>query len=912
MPYHGLDQLLELQNDYVFDWKDWVDLSSIYQNSDYKNIEPLKEQLYQHLQSHVRQNMGISPRSYNDTSFSLSSLLKRAPRPPDYDPFKEFKPQTCNWDMYFAASSRQRKAQSERMFRHCDHGNLLAFHVPSPAQIIILTPDVLKEKNATAIPSSPETETTSGNTLKQFSRRGILDSLIPSSEEESEATADVQIFPGKLDQQPIYQELVRVSDKYKDVKPFDASLLESLSDITHLVNIQNSGEYGLPTPYNGSNPEDLKSRQLPTSLADLPTDAFPIHIPINPLTRYKLNENRLQNLTEEEEKLASLGNLGNTPDKYVGYAQSKFPETLSMNPENMDLLQLYDPTDEELIRRVHAAIHEEGLLKPLYKDLYTKINDSDDSINRMFLSKKDSEAFADYSPQDWTIRPFPGLAEYDEESTAKENKQNNMIELSTGTPQAEHQFDSLKVHGNLNTEDMYHALFLSRYQSRASRLNKYFHEYDRGENADHVDYRFYRTGIFPAERTIILHHLFRAWSKFSQEEGIVSWIAHGALLGWYWNGLHMAWDTDIDIQMSAAEMDRIARKYNNTLVVDFSEEYDDDKNSGIIKTGPDGKRRKRLTSGRYLLEISNRYVDRGKGNGENLIDARFIDITSGAYIDITALAQSGFNETMYGCKNLHFYTMDEIYPLRQTLYEGSPTYVPNNVVGVLRKEYKDFDETAAKIPYLFNRRLNVWTTKFECRRNLGAIESVDNKFWNSTRVEFLRELLIGRTEDGKVGGYVGELIEDLQQMNSKAGKVVAEEASKMKTFDKDEEYNEITNYCTDNDVRMYWTESWKLTTLHQLEMAYLEQVLDGDRDFTKARKVKPKPEKKEESKRQVQLGKTNVPTPPPPVEFPDRISNYHYQEDEYLKSFEDMTTEEIAMLKKMTLRQPALYPRLQW
>jgi hypothetical protein len=32
-----------------------------------------------------------------------------------------------------------------------------------------------------------------------------------------------------------------------------------------------------------------------------------------------------------------------------------------------------------------------------------------------------------------------------------------------------------------------------------------------------------------------LHHMVRAWLQMTAKEGIETWIAHGTLLGWWWN-----------------------------------------------------------------------------------------------------------------------------------------------------------------------------------------------------------------------------------------------------------------------------------------------------------------------------------------------------------------------------------------
>ena len=60
------------------------------------------------------------------------------------------------------------------------------------------------------------------------------------------------------------------------------------------------------------------------------------------------------------------------------------------------------------------------------------------------------------------------------------------------------------------------------------------------ENSDsgwHYDWRFFNGKLKKKARTaVILERLLRNWFKFTEKYGIVSWIAHGPLLSWYWNG----------------------------------------------------------------------------------------------------------------------------------------------------------------------------------------------------------------------------------------------------------------------------------------------------------------------------------------------------------------------------------------
>ncbi len=57
----------------------------------------------------------------------------------------------------------------------------------------------------------------------------------------------------------------------------------------------------------------------------------------------------------------------------------------------------------------------------------------------------------------------------------------------------------------------------------------------REDNAGHYDIRFYH-GIVPEEeRKETLRHLIRSYLDFCRDRDIETWIAHGTLLGWWWN-----------------------------------------------------------------------------------------------------------------------------------------------------------------------------------------------------------------------------------------------------------------------------------------------------------------------------------------------------------------------------------------
>lgn len=248
---------------------------------------------------------------------------------------------------------------------------------------------------------------------------------------------------------------------------------------------------------------------------------------------------------------------------------------------------------------------------------------------------------------------------------------------------------------NPNMEQEFHARMIKHTADIIKKTPKFFHELWLKRNTNlgvHYDWRFFRQVRHGQDASESLHHLVRAWAAFTHQEGVISWLAHGALLGWFWNGLTMPWDADIDVQMPIMELDRLARKYNNTLVV---------------QDPKDGQ-------GRFLIEVSPAYVERNRGNGNNVIDARFIDIRSGLYLDITGLAHNRHDDqNQVGCKTPHYYHIGDLYPLRLTTYEGVPLYIPNNFRHILREEYWGYENPVFQT-HMYNKDMRQWVGRRQC------------------------------------------------------------------------------------------------------------------------------------------------------------------------------------------------------
>lgn len=92
----------------------------------------------------------------------------------------------------------------------------------------------------------------------------------------------------------------------------------------------------------------------------------------------------------------------------------------------------------------------------------------------------------------------------------------------------------------------------------------------------------------------------------------------------------------------------------------------------------------------YFLDVNAWIFEREIGDGMNIIDARWIDTKTGLYIDITGVAETKpFDKPgIFVAKNYdHSYARDEIWPLRETIFEGERAQIPYSYVAMLEKEY---------------------------------------------------------------------------------------------------------------------------------------------------------------------------------------------------------------------------------
>lgn len=202
---------------------------------------------------------------------------------------------------------------------------------------------------------------------------------------------------------------------------------------------------------------------------------------------------------------------------------------------------------------------------------------------------------------------------------------------------------------------------------------KYFYEPGGSLELGHYDLRYFKgAAVSYEERSHTLHHLIRSYLSMFREKKLETWIAHGALLGWWWNGKIMPWDWDLDTQVSASTLTWLGENLNMTIHDYMAVEAD----------GSEAKRQ-------YLLDVNPNHFERVYGNGLNVIDARWIDMQNGLFIDITGLSE--INPTkepgIWSCKNSHRYRTRDLYPLRESMFEGVAALIPYEFDKILRQEY---------------------------------------------------------------------------------------------------------------------------------------------------------------------------------------------------------------------------------
>lgn len=136
----------------------------------------------------------------------------------------------------------------------------------------------------------------------------------------------------------------------------------------------------------------------------------------------------------------------------------------------------------------------------------------------------------------------------------------------------------------------------------------------------HRDIRFFNGALIynQIEYSARLNSMIRTFQKFLRANGLISWLSHGTLYSHLYNGIAFPWDNDFDLQMPISHLNYMAQYFNQSVIME-------DPTEG---------------NGKFLVDVGTSITVRTHGNGFNNIDARFIDIDSGLYIDITGISVS--------------------------------------------------------------------------------------------------------------------------------------------------------------------------------------------------------------------------------------------------------------------------------
>ena len=139
----------------------------------------------------------------------------------------------------------------------------------------------------------------------------------------------------------------------------------------------------------------------------------------------------------------------------------------------------------------------------------------------------------------------------------------------------------------------------------------------------------------------------------------------------------LPWDWDIDTQVSGPSLMYLGKHFNGSIY-DYSSADSDPDLTPVVER-------------QYLLDVNPAIVERDRGNGNNVIDARWIDIRNGLYIDVTGLSETEpqIAPGVWSCKNLHHYKTTDLYPMRESMYEGVVAKVPYAYDRILAEEYQE-------------------------------------------------------------------------------------------------------------------------------------------------------------------------------------------------------------------------------
>ncbi|EGU74828.1 hypothetical protein FOXB_14665 [Fusarium oxysporum f. sp. conglutinans Fo5176] len=185
---------------------------------------------------------------------------------------------------------------------------------------------------------------------------------------------------------------------------------------------------------------------------------------------------------------------------------------------------------------------------------------------------------------------------------------------------------------------------------------KYFRE---ASQYPHYDLRYFGEALEPQLQNAGIKVLMQTYLATFRDLGVQTWLMHGSLLGWV-----------VGKEVTEADMYFLAAYHNMTI---YYYQYD-----GC----PEGCF--------FQLEINPYHKYRERDDYMNFIDARWIDMQNGLFIDITAARYDPRHEMGVGVmydKHDHEFKDKYIFPLLDTTFEGVQAKIPYRYKEILASEY---------------------------------------------------------------------------------------------------------------------------------------------------------------------------------------------------------------------------------
>jgi len=176
---------------------------------------------------------------------------------------------------------------------------------------------------------------------------------------------------------------------------------------------------------------------------------------------------------------------------------------------------------------------------------------------------------------------------------------------------------------------------------------KYFHEV---KGYPHLDSKYGKKSLTQKDINLSLIKLYKEFFNYCEKRKIKPVLMYGGLIGYNFNKKLLPWDDDIDMILFDSDLDKLEKYSSNTMLVD----------------------------------INPNIRNKSTSDTNNLIGARAISKQTGVFIDITYFWEDGDE---LKCKDKNSFKYVDIFPLKKDLFEGTPTFVPNNIDNVLIKKY---------------------------------------------------------------------------------------------------------------------------------------------------------------------------------------------------------------------------------